>query len=210
MPGIIQVISLGPGAPEYILPVALSAIAEAEVIACGSRHLESFDSSGKETYIIGSDGMKLSEVVEALKAVYETKKTAVVVSGDCGFYSLLRYLKTKFPPESVTALPGISSLQYLFAKIATPYQDAALLSLHGREQDLLGALARNPVVGMLTDDEHSAAWLGGLLIDHGYENKVITVGEDLSYPEERITRLTPKEALTFAERGMSVMIVSNE
>ena len=56
----LTVVSLGPGAPDYILPAALTAIGEAEVVACGKRHLESFDASGKEVHIIGSGGGKLT------------------------------------------------------------------------------------------------------------------------------------------------------
>ena len=44
----LKIIGLGPGHPDYILPIALKEIAAAEVILCGTRHAESFDASGKE------------------------------------------------------------------------------------------------------------------------------------------------------------------
>ncbi|WP_329887042.1 precorrin-6y C5,15-methyltransferase (decarboxylating) subunit CbiE [Pseudoramibacter faecis] len=206
----IKVVSLGPGHPDYILPVAKRAIAEAEVICCGRRHLESFDAMGKTVHIIGSGGEKLTTVMAKAAAVYPTQKTALVVSGDCGFYSLLSYARKVIGPAHVEALPGISSLQYLFAKISRPWQDARLMSLHGRDQDLIGALEAAGTVGVLTDDTHNTAAIARELLDHDFGGKVLYTGENLSYPEERITRLTVEEALTFRERGMSVVIITDE
>ena len=206
----LTVVSLGPGAPDYILPAALKAIDEAEVVACGRRHLESFDASGKEVHIIGTGGGKLTEVMAAVKAVYPYKKTALVVSGDCGFYSLLSYARKVIGAAHVQAIPGVSSLTYLFAKIGRPWQDAALISLHGRDQDLIGRVKRHGTVGVLTDDTHNTAYIAAALKAEGLNDKILYVGEDLSYPEERITRLTTEEGLTFSERGMSVVIVTDE
>lgn len=206
----LKVVSLGPGHPDYILPIAKREIASAEVIACGKRHLESFDASGKEVHIIGSGGEKLTKVMADIKAIYREKQAVLVVSGDCGFYSLLSYARKVVPPEDIEAIPGISSVQYLFAKIGMPWQDAALMSLHGRDQDLIGALKTHPTVGVLTDDTHNTAYVAGLLKENGYTHKKIVTGEDLSYPEERITVLNVEEALSFRERGMAVIIVTDE
>lgn len=206
----IKVVSLGPGHPDYMLPAAKHAIDEAEVICCGRRHLESFDATGKTVHIIGTGGDKLTTVMAKAAAAYPTRKTALVVSGDCGFYSLLSYARKVIGPEHVEALPGVSSLQYLFARIGRPWQDARLMSLHGRDQDLIGALETAETVGVLTDEAHNTAAIARTLLGHGYGDKVLYTGEDLSYPEERITRLTVEEALTFRERGMSVVIITNE
>lgn len=206
----IKVVSLGPGAPAYILPVALDAIREAEVILCGRRHLESFDARGKEVLLVGSGGRPLSELMAYARAVYKTRRTAVVVSGDCGFYSLLSYTKRVIPAEDVVAIPGISSLQYFFAKLKMPWQDAQLMSLHGRNQDLIARLSLTGTVGVLTDGEHNSAYIARVLKDAGYDDKWIYVGEELSYPEERITKLSVEEALTFQEKGMSVVIIADE
>lgn len=206
----LTVASLGPGNPKYILPAAMQAIEAAEVVACGQRHLESFDASGKDVHIIGTGGEKLSAVMAEIKAVYPYKKTVLVVSGDCGFYSLLRYAGKVIGKTHIKAIPGVSSLTYFFAKLGRPWQDAALISLHGRDQDLIGCVRRHDVVGVLTDNVHNAAYIAKQLKANGLTEKVLYVGEDLSYPEERISRLSVEEGLTFEERGMSVVIVSDE
>lgn len=205
----LKVVSLGPGHPDYILPIAKKEIAEAEVVLCGERHLESFDATDKEVMIIGR-GIPLSELMQRVKECYAARKTAIVVSGDCGFYSLLTYTKKRVPAEDIEAIPGISSLQYLFAKIGMTWQDAEMMSLHGRDQDLLKRVATGNKVGILTDGEHNTAYIAKMLRENSYGEKFLYVGEDLSYSDERITRLTVEEGLSFKEKGMAVVVIADE
>lgn len=206
----LKVVSLGPGNPDYILPAATKAIAWADVILCGKRHLESIAVGNREVILIGSGQRPLAESMAWVKSAYKTRRIAMVVSGDCGFYSLLSYARRFVPPEAIEAVPGVSSLQYFFAKLGMPWQDAQLMSLHGRQQDLIARLSLTGTVGVLTDGEHNAAYIAALLKAHGYDDKWIYVGEELSYPEERITKLSVEDALTFQEDGLSVVIVADE
>lgn len=205
----LKIIGLGPGHPDYILPMAKKEIDAAEVILCGVRHAESFDPSGKKMLYIGK-GTPLSELMEQVAQVYQTQKTALVVSGDCGFYSLLTYAKKVVPEKDIVCIPGISSLQYFFAKLGVTWEDAKLMSLHGRDQDLLSALTENKKLGILTDKNNNTAFIAKTLASAGCENSMIYVGEELSYPNEKITRLTVEEALTYQEEGLAVVVVINE
>ncbi|MFA6931421.1 MAG: precorrin-6y C5,15-methyltransferase (decarboxylating) subunit CbiE [Lentisphaeria bacterium] len=205
----LKIIGLGPGHPDYILPIAKKEIEAAEVILCGTRHAESFDISGKQMLFIGK-GTPLSELMAEIAKVYRTKKTALVVSGDTGFYSMLSYTKKVIPEKDIVCIPGISSLQYLFAKLGETWQDARLMSLHGRDQDLATAVKENSRLGILTDKANNTAFIAKTLAAAGITNSTIYVGEELSYPNEKITRLTVAEALTFQEKGMAVVVVINE
>lgn len=205
----LKIIGLGPGHPDYILPIAKREIEAAEVILCGVRHAESFDISGKQMLFIGK-GTPLSELMAEIAKVYRTKKTALVVSGDTGFYSMLSYTKKVIPEKDIVCIPGISSLQYLFAKLGETWQDARLMSLHGRNQDLATAVKENGKLGILTDKSNNTAFIANTLAAAGRTNSTIYVGEELSYPNEKITRLTVAEALTFQEKGMAVVVVINE
>ena len=205
----LKIIGLGPGHPDYILPIARKEIEAAEVILCGTRHAESFDISGKQMLFIGQ-GTPLSELMAEIAKVYRTKKTALVVSGDTGFYSMLSYPKKVIPEKDIVCIPGISSLQYLFAKLGETWQDARLMSLHGRDQDLATAVKENGKLGILTDKSNNTAFIAKTLAAAGITNSTIYVGEELSYPNEKITRLTVAEALTFQEKGMAVVVVINE
>ena len=205
----LKIIGLGPGHPDYILPIARKEIEAAEVMLCGTRHAESFDISGKQMLFIGQ-GTPLSELMAEIAKVYRTKKTALVVSGDTGFYSMLSYTKKVIPEKDIVCIPGISSLQYLFAKLGETWQDARLMSLHGRDQDLATAVKENGKLGILTDKSNNTAFIAKTLAAAGITNSTIYVGEELSYPNEKITRLTVAKALTFQEKGMAVVVVINE
>ena len=107
-------------------------------------------------------------------------------------------------------IPGISSMQYMFAMMGLSWQDAELMSLHGREEDLLERLKTGKVVGTLTDPGHNTAYIAEQLKANGYQDKWIYVGEDLSYENEGITRLSVEEALTFEEEGLAVVVIADE
>lgn len=205
----LKIIGLGPGHRDYILPIAKKEIDAAEVILCGARHTESFDPTGKEILCIGK-GTSLKDLLEEVAVIYKTKKTALVVSGDCGFYSLLAYAKKVIPIKDIVCIPGISSLQYFFAKLNLTWDDAELVSLHGREIDLLPALIDNKKLGFLTDKIHNTAFIARIMDTAGLHNSSIYVGEELSYANEKITKLTIKEALDFKEEGLSVVVIVNE
>lgn len=90
------------------------------------------------------------------------------------------------------------------------WEDAKLMSLHGRDQDLAAALAKNKKLGILTDKNNNTAFIAGILKSVGCENSLLYVGEELSYPNEKITRLTVTEALSYQEEGLAVVVVINE
>ena len=49
-----------------------------------------------------------------------------------------------------------------------------------------------------------------MLRENSYGEKFLYVGEDLSYSDERITRLTVEEGLSFKEKGMAVVVIADE
>lgn len=204
----LKIIGLGPGHPDYILPIAKEEIAAAEVILCGARHAESFDTSGKKMLVIGE--RPLSVLMAEVKALYRDYQTALVVSGDTGFYSLLSYAKKIIPPEEMIVIPGISSIQYLFAKLKLTWDDASLASLHGRDLDLEAALKANAKLGLLTDKKQNTAFIARRLKALGMNDRILYVGEELSYRSEKISRLTVAEALDYQEEGLAVVVVINE
>lgn len=205
----LKIIGLGPGHRDYILPIAAKEIEAAEVVLCGRRHTESFDSTGKKILYIG-EGVPLSELMQEVASIYKTQKTALVVSGDTGFYSLLTYAKKLVPENEIVSIPGISSMQYLFAKLNRTWEHAKLASLHGRSLDLEKELKVNTVLGLLTDKQQNTAYIAGKLKELGLDNCILYVGEDLSYPSEKISRLTVAEAIDFEEEGMAVVVIINE
>nr|WP_302163269.1 precorrin-6y C5,15-methyltransferase (decarboxylating) subunit CbiE [uncultured Fusobacterium sp.] len=187
----ICVVGLGPGNLDFLTGAGRKAIETCEVVIGGSRQLEELDeliSKDCEKYILG----KLSEVVDFIRS-REGKDITVVVSGDTGFYSLLPFLKRNFRDEELKVIPGISSYQYLFSRIGECWQNYTLASVHGRDFDYIEGLKTGTGVVLLTDEKNTPYNIAKNIYQSGIENIEIVIGERLSYPDEKITKLDVNE-----------------
>ena len=206
----IRVVGIGPGHPDYLLPRAAEIIRTSEVIVGGKRHLETlsavFDFSKKMTWTIDAD---LEKTAAFIRTHHLIKSVCVVVSGDTGFYSLLRYLKKQFDVEMLEVIPGISSLQYFFSRLGMTWENALLTSLHGREHDLESALHTYDAIGILTDRKWTPARIAAWLIEYGFEDRRVYVGENLSYDDEKITSGLPDDFLNWQATALCVVVIEN-
>lgn len=84
------------------------------------------------------------------------------------------------------------------------------MSLHGRDPDFITAVKENEKLGLLTDKTNNTAFIAKTLLSAGLDNRFIYVGEELSYSNEKITRLTLAEALDYEEEGLAVVVIVNE
>ncbi len=200
----IAIVGIGPGAPEYVTAAAVKAMEACDVLMGGKRNLDTFRHLGKECYVFGSDTGDLIRYIEENKAA---KKLCAVVTGDPGFYSLLDLLAGRFGEDALEVTPGISSFQYLFSRLKKSWKDCKLLSLHGRHAALAKVLAEEKQVFVLTDRTNTPAKIAEDLIEDGYENITMTVGENLSYPEERIITGKPSEIISQSFSNLCVVVI---
>ncbi|WP_427338812.1 precorrin-6y C5,15-methyltransferase (decarboxylating) subunit CbiE [Caloranaerobacter sp. DY30410] len=203
----IYVLGMGPGHKDYILPITLKKINESEVLIGGKRLLMDFQNCGKELVIIDS---KLTKIIDYIKKNKEHKKIALLLSGDTGFYSMLDYLKKYFKDEEMEVVPGISSYQYLMAKLNKSWHDFFIGSVHGRELDIINVVKSNKKVILLTDFRKSPSYIASLLLKEGIKNKKMIVGENLSYINERIICDTPENISKMRNMGISVVVIEDE
>ena len=59
------------------------------------------------------------------------------MSGDTGFFSGTKKLLPLLEGCDTAVLPGLSSLSYLCARLRTSYEDVRVVSLHGRQHNIL-------------------------------------------------------------------------
>lgn len=204
----INILGMGPGHRDYVTGKALKIIEDSEVIIGGNRILKDYGSNDKELLAIGSN---LKEIIQYLNKNKYEKNIAVLLSGDTGYYSMLTYIKKNIDDHNaLNVIPGISSFQYLFAKIKKTWQNAYLGSVHGRELDYINILRNNSMVVLLTDNKNnSPSNIARKLLDEGFHNCTMYVGEELSYDNEKITKGRPDEIVN-KEFGMSVVVIENE
>lgn len=202
----IHVLGMGPGHRDYILPIAMRAIDKSEVLIGGKRILDDFRNDGKKLIYIDS---KLSKIIEYIKQNKENKMISLLLSGDTGFYSMLSYLKKHFTEDEMEVIPGISSYQYLMAKLKKPWHNSFVGSLHGRELDIASIVKEYSSVILLTDNKNSPLRIAEILVKEGIENKRIIVGENLSYKNERIVIDSPENILKMSDFSMSVVVIED-
>lgn len=203
----VNIVGIGPGNPDLLTGEARQAIAASNILLGDKRMLSAFADSSKTVY----DTIKTSAIAEvAAKADPARDVLAVLVSGDVGFFSLAKTISGKLPDCECVRYCGISSLVYFASKLQLSWDDAKIVSMHGRDQNLVAAVAQNKKVFSLTGGDHSPQALCKQLCEHGLGQVLVYVGENLSYPEEKITQGTAEEISALSFPSLSVMMLLND
>jgi len=144
---------------------------------------------------------------------------AVVFSGDSGFYSGTKRFKTLWdtlqqekenqPSITVSILPGISSLSYFAAKANVSWEDAKITSLHGKEDNVLKAILEHEKVFTLFGKTKDLSTICNQLAETGHGSITVVVGENLSYPDEKITRKQAQDLTTYETQKLCVAFFLN-
>lgn len=177
---MITVLGVDGGPPP---PGAAEALAAAEVVLGGSRHLAAVPLPA------GVPTVELGPVGPALDAL-PGRRAVVLASGDPGFFGIVRLLRAHGHRPHV--LPARSSVQTLFARIGRPWDDVAVVSAHGRAlRPAVNVCRARAATAVLTAPD-----AGPSLIAAGLRGwpRTLVVGEDLGGPHERITELPAAEA----------------
>ncbi len=183
-------------------------VAGCDLLIGAPRMLESVEVGGRATL----DEYRAEEVVSFLDSHPEYVSAAVLMSGDVGFYSGAKRLLERIDRDryDVHVECGISSVVHLCSKLETSWQDAHLVSAHGKDCNLVGACRTHPKVFSLMTGDESVRSMCRSFIDHGLGDVTVSVGCDLGYPEERIHTGSPEEILGMPSFGpLCVSLITN-
>ena len=148
-------------------------------------------------------------IAAAIAAHPECSNFTVLMSGDTGFFSGTKKLLPLLPNCHVRVLPGLSSMSYLCARLGKRYEEAVPVSLHGREHDIAADVRAQETVFALVGGEGGMAKLCARLVDAGLGAVRVSVGERLSYPDEKITCGTAAELASREFDKLSVALIEN-
>ena len=180
----VYVIGVGPGAKEYLLPIALKRIRESDCLIGAPRILKGFKNLKKEKIAYNSN---FEELIHYVRINRTKKRIAILVSGDPGLYSFLDKISAGLKKNEYEVIPGISAMQLAFARIGESWEDAKIISLHGRSTGNLALEVRkNPKVFLFTDPDFPPEKIAAYLIEKNISNKRAIVLKNLGYPDERI------------------------
>ncbi len=184
--GIQTVKIIGMGMSKKSLSAAyLWMINRADILVGGKRHLDQFQSHRGRKQVIDKD---LPGMAQFLKKHMGSRNIVVLASGDPLYYGIGGYLIKTLGPQNVEIFPNISTVAAAFAKIKEPWQDAKVISLHGRtrEMALLKALQGSNTVAVYTDTQKTPAWIAHFLMANNLTDFNLCVLECLGSPKEKI------------------------
>ncbi|WP_406204848.1 precorrin-6y C5,15-methyltransferase (decarboxylating) subunit CbiE [Streptomyces sp. NBC_01017] len=195
---MITVVGTGTGAP-----VPEDVLAGAELVVGGRRHLDAVHLPGNvERVVLGALAPALDTIAEYVE---KERPVVVLASGDPGFLGIVRVLAERFGSERLDVRAGVSSVAAAFARAGLPWDDAVVVSAHGREpRTAVNVCRAHPKVAVLTGPGAGPAELGAALRHTG---RVLVVACALGDPElERVERVTPAEAAA-RDWGTAVSVV---
>ena len=205
------IVGIGPGSKDYLTEKAKNIVKSADVTIGSWRAINVFDDIGE---VIGLDVKDLQEKLEnAVDLAKNGKKVCVLSTGDPGFSGVLKTIKKiaenkNFDQNSIEVIPGISSLQLAAAKNRISWDEANIMTFHGRENisDILNVIDNGlPTIAL---PSKSVKDMAKFLLDNGVdENRKVTICEKLSYPKEKIITTSLKEVLNSDFSYMCVMII---
>jgi len=200
----IFIIGVGPAGKETLTFEARDAAEGCDAVFGAKPVADMFDTAKPKYYEYSPE--KICEILSAHPGI---RKAAVLMRGDTGFYSGAKRFEKVFRGHEITVLPGVSSVAAFAARLGVSWEDARLISLHGRNANAVHAVKTCKKTFVLTGGENTVASVCRRLCLYGLGEVSVAAGEKLGYPEERITRGTAKELCEYCADALSVLYIYN-
>ena len=151
------------------------------------------------------------KIEEYLRKHPQFCRIGIVLSGDAGFYSgakkLEEVLNGSEERYEIQRIPGISSVVYFAAALHTSWEDAALVSLHGRWQNWIYEAEHHAKTFLLLGGRKEN--LKEKLLYYGLEDLTVHIGKNFSYPQEQIFSKTVSELTEEDAEGLCIVCLEN-
>ena len=195
---VIAVVGIGLDGVEGLGASAREAVERATVLAGSKRHLSYFAEHPAEKL----DLANLDCGIDAIARLNLDNSVVVLASGDPLFFGLGRLLLTKLDPATVTFYPHLSSVQLAFNRLKIPWQNAELVSVHGRSTDKLVELLKQgkEKIAVLTDAKNNPVAIAQLFLSLELPiNYSFNICENLGGLSEKISKFSPLEVKKLSE-----------
>ena len=200
----VAIVSMGPGDPALATARAREALEGADIVIGAKRLLESLPETVRGTR---HGAVRAEDIARILREAHGWQRAALAMSGDAGLFSGAKRLVEELSDFEVEIIPGVSSAQLFAARLSRPWQDWRFESAHGIACDIETLARENARLFLVTGGENSVSALCARLAAAGMGDAQVSVGERLSYPDERITAGTAVELAHTAFDPLAVMLV---
>ncbi len=205
----ITIVGIGDDGCAGLSSRAMGAVSAAQVLAGGERHLAFFPQFPGER-IVFKDG--LARALDRVAEAADENNICILASGDPMFFGVGAAVIKRLGAEHVEILPHPSSMQWAFARAGMKWDDAVLISLHGRSREgFLTRLRTCAKVGVLTDPENTPSRLAATMLEHGQTRWRAWVCENLAGADERVRRFSIAELAERTDIGpLNVLILERD
>ena len=184
------VIGLDDNMRQYFPPEILEIISSHRVFSGGVRHHEIVRSLLPEKADWIDIKVPLDEVFDRYRSYDGRESIVVFASGDPLFFGFAVTIQNRLPDAQIRLYPSFNSLQLLAQNLLMPYHDMRIVSLTGRpwhefDRALIESASK---IGVLTDREHTPTTIARRMLEYGYGNYTMFVGERLGNTERQSIR----------------------
>lgn len=205
LPQKISLVGIGMGAEKTLTLEGKKALNEAELLIGAKRMTEAVQKPGQMVL----HEYRSEKIVEYIREHPKYRTVAIALSGDVGFYSGAKKLIDQLD-GNVEVICGISSVVYFMSKIGLSWDDAKIVSAHGRNCNLISLIRHNPKVFSILGTEDGVAVLASRLVYYGMGDVTLYVGENLSYENEKIFHDKAANLTEYRGDALSVVTACNE
>lgn len=203
----LYIIGIGPGSEDYLTFKAKKIVDSSDVIIGSKRALNLFPKSRGEKLELNAKNME-NDFKHAISEVGEGKSVTLLSTGDPGFSGILKPVVELAGDVEFEVIPGISSIQLCAAKLKIPWDEANLITLHGKgvSSGLLDALENGKPTMILPN--FNVQEVAKFLLDNGVDpTREVAICEKLSYPDEKIMKKNLQGVLNEDFSYMCVMVI---
>lgn len=191
-----------------LLPDALrERVLGCDLLVGGARHLAAFPETKGQRIAIDA---RVEELLDRLVATHAAgKKIVVLASGDPLWYGIGATLRRRFTPEDLVIIPAPTAAQLAFAALGEPWNDALLLSAHGRPlEPVISRLLQAPGrAAILTDTCNTPGRIAACLLAAGFPDCAAAVCERLGESRQRIVRAQLSEIREQSFDALNVLVL---
>ena len=205
------IIGIGPGSSEYLTKKAVDTVKTSDYTVGSTRAIDLFDDVNNKIAFNVKD--LLDKLQKGVDLAIEGNTVSILSTGDPGFSGVLNTVlrianEKNFPEEKIEVIPGISSLQLAAARNHIQWDNANVMTFHGREniEDILKVINNGKTTIALPSKK--VRDMVQFLLDNGVdEHREVVVCERLSYDDEKIVRSTLKDIANSEFTYMCIMVI---
>jgi precorrin-6Y C5,15-methyltransferase (decarboxylating) len=180
----LTVVGIGEGGVIDLSPRAVAAIAKAELVFGGHRHVALAASVTNGRAILWPT--PFDPEMTAVRAA-RGRRVCVLASGDPSLFGVGATLARRIPADEMIVLPSPSAFSLAAARLGWPLGEVETISLHGRARDRLRPLLHPGArILALTSDADDPAHIAALVNEAGFGGSMLTLMEALGGLRERI------------------------